>query len=311
MKILSVIILSKNNGRTLGYTLLSVLRAAVPEGWGREIIVVDARSSDNTPRILEAFKKYIRVIYDEGRGIGIARNLGVSSAKGEIICFVDADCVVGRDHFVRIVNAVEEGGAELIDVKGGKGPAETPVEELEQRVWEWGRAYSSELTRDRCFAGGSFISFKRDVFERIGGFWEHPPYGADDLDFSYRAYRSGFKISVVPSPGSYCRHRRNLLDLVKQQVGWGRGYAHLMVKYRSHYDFWKCYRWSTLVYKLFGESIHLYPIFACVLAPIKGLYLAVRSRDWRLIPYWTLRRWAFLYGMLRELGARRARRIAS
>ncbi|MEM2218080.1 MAG: glycosyltransferase [Thermofilaceae archaeon] len=300
MRTVSVLILSKNNGGTLGRTLLSILKSRIPPGWYREIVVVDARSSDNTPVILSRFKGYIKVVYDEGKGIGIARNLGVVSAKGDVICFVDADCVVGPEHFVKVIQAIEE-GVDIVDVKGCSGPSETFLEELESIIWTKGRAYSEELKKNRCFAGGAFISFRREVFERVKGFWLHPPYGGDDLDFSYRAYRAGFKIKVVDSPGTYSRFRRSIKELVKQQIGWGKGYAHVIARYRNEKSFWKCYRWSRSVYLLFNDLVYLYPILAAMLAPIKGLLLAFRLSNWQLLPYWVLRRYAFLLGMLTEL----------
>ena len=300
MRTFSVIVLSKNNGRTIGYSLLSIVKASVPSGWKREIIVVDAHSNDNTPRILSLFKNYIRIIYDEGKGIGLARNIGVLSSQGSIICFVDADCVVGRDHFEKIIKKIEE-GADIVDVKGGFPPAETVVERLEAEVWAKGRAYSEELLRSRCFAGGAFISFKREVFEKVKGFWNYPPYGGDDIDFSYRAYKAGFKIEVINVPNTYARYRRGLKELIKQQVGWGKGYAYIIAKYKNEKELWHCYRWNLLIYKLFNTIIFIYPILSAIAAPVKGLILAIRSRNLYFLPYWTVRRWAFLYGILREL----------
>jgi glycosyltransferase involved in cell wall biosynthesis len=300
MRKFSVVVLSKNNGRTLGHTLLSIVKANEPRGWVKEIIVVDAHSSDNTPRILSMFKNFIRVIYDEGKGIGIARNIGVLSAQGSVVCFVDADCVIGREHFERILEEIEN-GADLVDVKGGATPAETKIEHLEATIWAKGRAYSEELRRNRCFAGGSFISFKREVFERIGGFWHYPPYGGDDIDFSYRAYRAGFRIEVVEVPSTYVRFRRGVKELIRQQVGWGKGYAYIIAKYRNDKSFWLCYRWNPLVYRLAGSLIPLYPVLSALAAPVKGLILTVRLHNPALMPYWVLRRWAFLYGILREI----------
>jgi len=95
---ISVIILSKNNGDTLDACLKSVI-SSLGE---KEIIVVDAHSSDNTPSILEKYKNHIKVVYDEGKGIGLARNIGVLHSKGDIICFVDADAFVSKDHFIKI-----------------------------------------------------------------------------------------------------------------------------------------------------------------------------------------------------------------
>jgi len=300
MGTLSVVVLSKNNGRTLGYTLLSIVKASIPIGWVKEIIVVDAHSSDNTPRILSLFKNFIKVVYDEGKGIGIARNLGILSSQGSVICFVDADCVVGKDHFKAILRKIEN-GADLVDVKRGTAQAETKVELLEAMIWAKGRAYSEELVKNRCFAGGPFISFKREVFEKMGGFWHYPPYGGDDIDFSYRAHRAGFRIEVVEVPDTYARYRRGIRELIRQQMGWGRGYAYIMAKYRGDKNFWLCYRWNPLIYRLLGFLIPFYPVLSALAAPVKGFILAIRLRSWELLPYWVLRRWAFLYGILREL----------
>lgn len=299
-KIISVIILSKNNGRTLGYTLLSVLKSKLPPGYSRETIVVDAHSTDNTQKILERFRPYIRIVYDEGRGIGIARNIGVLVSKGSYICFVDADCIVGVDHFMKIIEVFER-RADVVDVKAEGTQASTKIEKLEELVWRYGRAYSEEMKRGRCFAGGAFIAFKHHVFDRVKGFWLYPPYGADDLDFSFRAWKAGFKIGVAEVPGTASKFRRGIRELIRQQIGWGRGIAHVMAKYRHVHDYWRCYKLSPLLYKVLGDAIWLYPIVAALLAPVKGFQLALKTRTPEIFLYWTVRRWAFLYGILSEL----------
>jgi len=101
---ISVIVLSKNNGDTLDACLNSIINALGE----KEIIVVDAHSSDNTPSILEKYREKIKVVYDEGKGIGIARNIGVKASKGDIICFVDADAFVSKDHFIKIKDYFEK-----------------------------------------------------------------------------------------------------------------------------------------------------------------------------------------------------------
>ena len=57
-----------------------------------EIVVIDDGSSDNTKLVLEPYSEKIRYI-DLGRNEGLptARNLGIQSAKGEYVAFLDAD----------------------------------------------------------------------------------------------------------------------------------------------------------------------------------------------------------------------------
>ncbi|MEZ0346260.1 MAG: hypothetical protein ABWK01_06905, partial [Infirmifilum sp.] len=65
--------------------------------------------------------------------------------------------------------------------------------------------------------------------------------------------------------------------------------------------YWACYKLPSVTYKLLGQIVWLYPIIAALLAPFRGLYLALKTGDLNLLPYWIVRRYSFLYGVLIEL----------
>jgi len=57
-----------------------------------ELIVVDDGSTDEGPRIVEAFTDLpIHLIRQENAGPGAARNRGLELAQGELVAFLDAD----------------------------------------------------------------------------------------------------------------------------------------------------------------------------------------------------------------------------
>jgi len=58
-----------------------------------EVIAVNDGSTDNSPAILEEYKKYdnFRVISRNNQGSSVARNTGMESARGKYIFFVDSD----------------------------------------------------------------------------------------------------------------------------------------------------------------------------------------------------------------------------
>lgn len=59
-----------------------------------EIIVVDNGSTDNTCKI--ANNKGAIVIKAENVNVGSVRNFGAKSAKGRVLCFIDADCEISE-----------------------------------------------------------------------------------------------------------------------------------------------------------------------------------------------------------------------
>jgi glycosyltransferase involved in cell wall biosynthesis len=56
-----------------------------------EISVVDDGSTDDTPKVLAAYGNRLQVLRQENGGPAAARNAGIRIARGELICFQDAD----------------------------------------------------------------------------------------------------------------------------------------------------------------------------------------------------------------------------
>lgn len=88
----SVVMPVYNSESYLSEALASVLlQKAIPEV---EVICIDDGSSDNSAAILgfwENSDPRLKVIRQENQGPGVARNVGLGVAKGEYICFLDAD----------------------------------------------------------------------------------------------------------------------------------------------------------------------------------------------------------------------------
>lgn len=76
-----------------------------------EIILVDDGSPDHCAEIIDALAqrdKRIIVIHKRNQGVSSARNIGIETAKGEYLMFVDGDDWVDSDYVSYFLNLVEE-----------------------------------------------------------------------------------------------------------------------------------------------------------------------------------------------------------
>lgn len=103
--LVSIIIPAYNSERTINRALASADLVAEPE---MEIICVNDGSTDDTGLLIERFAANARhrvVCRDiPNGGVSNARNLGVSIASGEWICFLDADDAIDHQGFGRVLN---------------------------------------------------------------------------------------------------------------------------------------------------------------------------------------------------------------
>lgn len=82
-----------------------------------EIVAVDDGSTDGSLKVLSSYAAThpnVRVMHQENAGAGVARNKGVSSARGKYVWFVDPDDVIETGAIRELVSAAEEKSAEII-----------------------------------------------------------------------------------------------------------------------------------------------------------------------------------------------------
>ena len=92
----SVIIPLYNKAAYVEATLASVL-AQTHADW--EVLVVDDGSSDDgAQRVLACPDARVRLIRQANGGVSRARNHGIAEARGELVCFLDADDLYAPDY---------------------------------------------------------------------------------------------------------------------------------------------------------------------------------------------------------------------
>jgi glycosyltransferase involved in cell wall biosynthesis len=100
---ISVIVVTFNRANMLRDALVSLTgQTRSPE----EVIVVDNDSGDTTKDVVFQFKNSLNVRYvlEKTRGIPSARNTGIKTSTGDIIVFMDDDCVADKEwlHYLEL-----------------------------------------------------------------------------------------------------------------------------------------------------------------------------------------------------------------
>ena len=82
-----------------------------------EILVVDNNSTDNSQKkirqLMEKNKK-IKLFVEKRQGAASARNTGINKSRGEILLFIDADCIAQKDWIKRIIQPIIKNNEEVV-----------------------------------------------------------------------------------------------------------------------------------------------------------------------------------------------------
>jgi glycosyltransferase involved in cell wall biosynthesis len=144
-----------------------------------EVIVADNNSTDRTAEIAAA--RGARVVRVEKRRIGAVRNGGGHAARGEVLCFIDADSAIHPQTFDAIDRAIASGR-----YVGGSTGLKLERKSLGLLVTYCLAAPVAFITR----MDSGVVFCRREDFEAVGGYDDNRLY-AEDLVFLMALRRLG------------------------------------------------------------------------------------------------------------------------
>lgn len=191
--LVSIIVPFFNEEECLAYCLDSLLRMDYPTS-RREIIVVDNNSTDSSARIAQSYP--VHYIFEPTPGPSAARNRGAKVAGGEILAFIDADCLVDENWLQEIVQAFARN--EVDAVMGlREGINRNIWAEFRERQHQIFLTKAKEGAEDLHEATTDNLAIRKKVFIENGGF-EESFTRAQDTDFSIRLHSRGHKMILAP-----------------------------------------------------------------------------------------------------------------
>jgi glycosyltransferase involved in cell wall biosynthesis len=228
--LLSVIIPHLNQPEGLDACLTS-LDGQTLERTQFEVIVVD-NGSVSLPSQLTASHS-ARLLEEPKAGPGLARNRGVEAARGDIFCFIDADCRAHPD-WLRVASEIISEPERVIlggDVQIWRDD-QSRFTSLE--AYESVFAYRFKLyIEQHGFSGTGNLVVRRTDFDKIGQFLGIEV--AEDMDWGSRAIAAGFKFRYAPKLIVYHPARKTMAELFTK---WDRQLQHYLNMARDKH-FWR------------------------------------------------------------------------
>lgn len=173
-----------------------------------EIVVADNNSPSGAERVEQVIAGRARMVVVTEQGAGPARNGGVAASTGEILAFIDSDCVPEPDWLEAGVAALADhdfvGGR--VDVLVDDPSRPTPTEAFE-RVFAFN--FEDYILR-KGFTGSGNLFVTRAVFDNVGGFRSGV---SEDHEWSLRARGLGFRLGYAPEAAVGHPARRSWAEL--------------------------------------------------------------------------------------------------
>ncbi len=226
---ISVIVTTYNEEANLPALLKSL------EGQGaHEVILVDAKSTDQTVAVAKAFEDRLPLsILVQACKRGEGRNLGAAIATGDRLAFIDGDCRAAPGW----IEAMEGEGVIAGDTvfEGRKAFTRMQRVELPHK--------GADTTWPSCN-----LSYPKPLFDQLGGF--DPEFvTAEDIDLNYRALEAGALLVHQPAAKVHARVRGSVRAFLRQAYWNGYGRKQLSAK---HGGLWHEYRFVDMIRRQFS-----------------------------------------------------------
>lgn len=192
-----------------------------------EILFVDDGSKDGFKEYIEKYSSdsgiEINTIYQQNKGPGAARNLGMSIAKGQYFIFIDSDCLFPENYLQAVDEALNE---QSYDAFGGPDGSHPDFSSLLKAInysmtsfIGTGGTRGGKKQVGRYYPRSFNMGIRREVFERIGGM--NALRHGQDMDYSARIYQAGFSVGFIYPAKVYHKRRTSISKFFRQIFNWG------------------------------------------------------------------------------------------
>ncbi len=191
-----------------------------------EVLVIDDGSDRPCRQIVDRYQDRLKVRYffKENSGQGFTRNYGFDMASGDYLVVFDSDCIIPPHYFETVRKELEK---EPFDAWGGPDRSHPDFSPLQKAIsYSMTSPFTTGGIRGDKNHIGTFyprsfnMGISSQVYRRTGGF-KFTRMG-EDLEFSIRIIKSGFKVRLIEEAYVYHKRRPSLWQFFRQIYSFGR-----------------------------------------------------------------------------------------
>ena len=226
--LISLLVPARDEARNIRRCVEALLAQTYPRF---ELLVLDDRSTDDTPAILAQLAHNdprLRVLHGTELPLGWAGKphalaQAAAEAHGEWLCFVDADTFVTPDALASVYAAAMSHGADLFTILTEQELGTfwekvlLPLVFTGLSVGFSPRKVNRPETPD-AIANGQFILIRRGVYAAVGGHAALHDSIVEDKDMAVLVKRSGYRLVIAD--GAQVAHTRMYTSLAGMWEGW-------------------------------------------------------------------------------------------
>ncbi|OPX44909.1 poly-beta-1,6-N-acetyl-D-glucosamine synthase [Ruminiclostridium hungatei] len=235
----SIMVPAHNESIVIRKTVQALLNLHYPKD-KYEIIVINDNSSDDSAEVLKRIqfrnpdRKMIVINTDNisgGKGKSNALNIGFAASSGSVIAIYDADNTPEPNALTLLVEnlmADDKLGAVIgkFRTRNRNASLMTRFVNIETLAYQCmnqaGRWFFFKL----CTIPGTNFVMRRSIIEKIGG-WDTKAL-SEDTEISFRIYRMGYKIKLMPLAVTWEQEPQLLRVWLKQRTRWAKGNIYVL-----------------------------------------------------------------------------------
>jgi glycosyltransferase involved in cell wall biosynthesis len=228
----------KNAENTIRNCIQSILNQQYPKRLV-EIIVVDGKSKDKTIQIAERLISLadfsVRFYSDEGKGLGVARQIVLDNTNSKYVIWVDSDVVISENFVQSQVEFMEK--HPKVAVATGmyflRQGADITLPALLQSLAKLVGSCEFKETSPRGLPPNDASIYRVEPSKRVGGFDKCIKGAAEDEDIILRMRKKGWLISVNRETKFSAFTRQSWRDVWSEAAWFGYGKHYLGHKYKN------------------------------------------------------------------------------